>query len=128
MSKFQLSHMSNDNWRTPAHIYDMLDKEFNFNDDPCPIGGNDGLERDWGSSTFFNPPYSKPYEWVKKAYLESKKGKVVVGLLRGDTSTRWFHDWVYNKAELRFIKGRLKFNECGKPAPFPSIIAIWRGD
>jgi hypothetical protein len=126
MSKFQLSRMSDDNWRTPEWLYNELNKEFSFNDDPCPIGGNGGLDREWGSVTFFNPPYSKPEPWVKKAYEESLKGKVVVGLLRGDTSTRWFHSWVYGKAELRFVKGRLKFNSCGKPAPFPSIIAIWK--
>jgi len=127
MSKFQLSRMSDDNWRTPKEVYDKLNQEFQFNDDPCPIGGNGGLDREWGTSTFFNPPYSKPTPWVKKAFEESQKGKVVVGLLRGDTSTNWFHDWVYNKSELRFIRGILKFNECGKPAPFPSIVAIWNG-
>lgn len=126
MSDFTKSRISkSDDWRTPKHIYDMLDDEFHFNDDPCPIGGNGGLDREWGTSTFFNPPYSKPEPWVKKAYEESLKGKIIVGLLRGDTSTRWFHRWVYNKAEIRFIEGRLKFNNVG-PAPFPSIIAIWR--
>lgn len=75
---------------------------------------------------FLNPPYSNPTPWVKKAYEESLKGKTIVGLLRGDTSTRWFHDWVLGKAELRFIKGRLRFNDTG-PAPFASIVAIWRG-
>jgi site-specific DNA-methyltransferase (adenine-specific) len=71
-----------------------------------------------------NPPYSKPEPWVSRAYAESQRGKTVVALLRGDTSTRWFHDWVLGKAEIRFIKGRLKFND-SKPAPFPSIIAIY---
>jgi hypothetical protein len=125
MSDFTLSHISkSDSWNTPKELYDALNSEFHFNDDPCPLNGTGGLERDWGNSTFMNPPYSKPTEWVKKAYYESLNGKTVVGLLRGDTSTRWFHDWVLGKSEIRFIKGRVKFN--GKPAPFPSIIAIWR--
>lgn len=127
MSNFALSHISgSDSWATPKEFYDFLNAEFNFNDDPCPLFNNppiDGLTREWGNSVFMNPPYSKPAPWVEKAYLESLKGKIVVGLLRGDTSTRWFHDWVLWKAELRFIKGRIKFN--GKPSPFPSIIAIW---
>jgi len=126
VSDFTKSHISkSDDWRTPKEVYDTLDAEFHFNDDPCPIQGNGGLERDWGTSVFMNPPYSKPTPWVKKAYEESLKGKTVVGLLRGDTSTRWFHDWVWHKAELIFVKGRLKFNGIG-PAPFPSIIAIWK--
>ena len=57
---------------------------------------------------------------------ESLKGKTIVGLLRGDTSTKWFHRWCLGKADIRFIKGRLKFGECGKPAPFPSILVIWK--
>lgn len=127
MSDFTKSRISkSDDWSTPKWLYDKLDIEFHFNDDPCPLKGNGGLEREWGTSTFMNPPYSKPTPWVKKAYEESLKGKIVVGLLRGDTSTRWFHDWVLGKAELRFVKGRLKFDG-KKPAPFPSIIAIWNG-
>lgn len=130
MSDFSKSHISrHDNHATPKVLYDELNAEFNFNDDPCPLHGDGGLDREWGTSVFMNPPYSKPTPWCKKAYEESLKGKVVVGLLRGDTSTRWFHDWVLGKAEIRFIKGRLKFIEEGKsrtyPAPFPSIIAIW---
>ncbi len=124
MTDFTLSRISkSDSWATPQKVYADLDAEFHFNDDPCPLGGNGGLDREWGTSVFMNPPYSNPTPWVKKAYEESLRGKVVVGLLRGDTSTRWFHDWVYRKAELRFFKGRIRFN--GKPAPFASIIAIW---
>lgn len=113
-----------DNWRTPEALYKDLDAEFHFTDDPCPIGGAGGLDREWGTSVFMNPPYSDPLPWVRKAYEESRKGKLVVGLLRGDTSTRWFHHWVLPYAEIRFVKGRLKFSE-GR-APFASIIVIWR--
>ena len=127
MSDFTLSHKSNDDWATPNGVYDALNAEFHFTDDPCPLGGVnvlDGLTRQWGKSVFMNPPYSNPTPWVKKAYETSLNGSTVVGLLRGDTSTRWFHDWVLPYAELRFVKGRIKFN--GKPAPFASIVAIWK--
>lgn len=132
MSDFTKSRISkSDSWRTPPDVYAALNAEFQFNDDPCPLDDHwddnplkDGLAREWGSSTFMNPPYSDPAPWCKKAYEESLKGKTVVGLLRGDTSTRWFHDWVWHKAEIRFIKNRLYFNGIGR-APFPSIIAIW---
>jgi site-specific DNA-methyltransferase (adenine-specific) len=129
MSDFTKSHISkHDNHPTPTKFLEALDAEFNFNDDPCPLYGelnDNGLLRPWGTKTFMNPPYSKPTPWVKKAYEESQKGKLVVGLLRGDTSTRWFHDWVLGKAEIRFVKGRLNFSK--GPAPFASIIAIWKG-
>jgi hypothetical protein len=127
MSDFTKSRMSDDNWATPEKLYKELDLEFWFNCDPCPLNpnGKGGLEMEWGTRTFVNPPYSNPTPWCKKAYEESLKGNIVVMLLRGDTSTRWFHDWVLGKADLRFIKGRLHFNG-KKAAPFPSIIAVYR--
>lgn len=48
-------------------------------------------------------------------------------LVPSRTDTRWFHDWVYGKAELRFIKGRLHFNDSKDSAPFPSLVAVYRG-
>lgn len=129
MSDFTKSRVSkSDDWATPKDVYDSLNQEFNFDDDPCPLQMQglpllDGLSREWGSRCFMNPPYSNPTPWVRRAYQESLNGKLVVGLLRGDTSTIWFHDWVLPFAKLRFIKGRLCFN--GKPAPFSSIIAVW---
>lgn len=135
MSDFTKSHITkHDSHGTPPDLYAQLDAEFQFDDDPCPLDPSplhDGLLREWGMSTFVNPPYSNPGPWCRKAYKESLKGKTVVGLLRGDTSTAWFHDWVWHKAELRFIRGRLKFydlkkSEYGGPAPFASIIAIWK--
>jgi len=117
----------NDNYRTPEYLYDKLNQEFHFNDDPCPYSEGipliDGLKREWGTITFMNPPYSNPYPWCKKAFEESLRGKLIVGLLRVDTSTKWFHEFCYNKAELRFLKGRIKFN--GKTPNFASMICVW---
>lgn len=131
MSDFSKSRMSgHDHWSTPGELYDALDMEFHFTDDPCPLYGSgeagNGLTRPWGTVVFMNPPYSKPSPWCKKAYEESLKGSTVVGLLRGDTSTAWFHDWVLGKAELRFIRGRIKFGGSKTAPPFASILAIWR--
>lgn len=33
---------------------------------------------------------------------------------------------IYNKAEIRFLKGRLKFGNSINSAPFPSMIVIFR--
>lgn len=77
---------------------------------------------------FCNPPYGRNIgEWCEKAYTESQKpGALVVMLIPSRTDTRWFHDWVYGKAELRFVKGRLKFGDSPYNAPFPSMVAIYR--
>lgn len=49
----------------------------------------------------------------------------MVCLLPSRTDTRWFHDWVLGKAELRFVKGRLKFGDGKNSAPFGSLVAIY---
>lgn len=102
-----------DKWITPPEVYDQLNSEFNFNCDPCPIdwneGDTDGLSSDWGTRVFCNPPYSQTEKWIKKCWEESKKGKTVVLLINAITDTKAFHEYIYNKAEVRFIKGRVKF-------------------
>ena len=122
-------------WRTPKDFYDKLDKEFNFDFDPCPINEQfNGLEIEWGNSNYVNPPFKDKNEWIKKSYTEWKKGKTVVMLLpvKG-TDTKVFHEFVYNQAELRFIKGRLTFEDAKGikskyPAPFPTMLIIFRNE
>lgn len=69
---------------------------------------------------------------MRKGYEESQKGIVVVMLIPSRTDTSYFHEYIYGKAEIRFIRGRLKFTDedgtAGDPAPFPSMVVIWRND
>ena len=82
-----------------------------------------------GGCVFVNPPYGREiYKWVKKAYEESKDGVTVVMLLPVRTDTKWFHEFIYNRAEVRFLKGRIKFGDAKNSAPFPSMIVIYRGE
>lgn len=128
-----------DQWATPQWFFDDLNKEFNFTLDPCADDSNhkcdkyftkkeDGLLQDWsGEIVFCNPPYGREIgKWVKKAYEEHQKGATVVILVPARTDTRWFHDYIYQKAELRFIKGRLKFGDATNSAPFPSMVVIFK--
>jgi len=104
---------NHDNWETPKDLYNKLNKEFNFDFDPCPLYADfNGLDIEWGKRNFINPPYSKKLKdaFVKKAIDESKKGKVCICLLPVSTSTILFHDHIKpNANEIRFLKGRVKF-------------------
>ena len=114
-------------WETPEKIFNGLDKEFHFNDDPCPTSYcGDGLAREWGTSTFVNPPYNQIARWLQKGCHEAQKGKVVVFLIPSRTDTRWWHEFVMNAHEIRFIKGRLKFKGAKWNAPFPSCIVLFK--
>ena len=124
-----------DNWQTPKSIYNKLNDEFNFDFDPCPLNSPfDGLDCKWGKRNFVNPPYSNVKGFLKKAHHEMKIGnaKLCVFLTFSNTDTIWFHDYCYNKAELRFIKGRLKFlDENGlkrKDSMRPSMIMVFKKD
>jgi len=119
----------NPNWRTPRALYRELDHEFHFDFDPCPADPKfDGLSIDWGKSNFVNPPYGREIpKWITKGYLEYQLGKTVVFLIPSRTDTRWWHDFVMKADEIRFIKGRLYFNDGDGRAPFPSAIIVFRG-
>ncbi len=120
-----------DDWETPSELYNALNNIFHFDFDPCPVNPTfDGLKIDWGKRNYVNPPYSQLAKWVEKAYIETSKGKVVVMLIPSRTDTKAFHKYILGKAQIFYVKGRLKFSLKGKtaPAPFASLIAIFYGE
>ena len=89
-------------WATPREVYDKLNEEFHFNDDPCPLHSvANRLNTDWGTCVFMNPPYGREITgWLRKAYEESLKGKTIVCLLPSRTDTKWWHDYVMRAKEI----------------------------
>lgn len=145
MNKALLSSKKMD-WRTPQAFFDDLNREFHFVLDAAAMPENakctqyftpetDGLSRSWdvGGSVFCNPPYGRKIgKWVQKAYSEYVRGGgvTIVMLIPARTDTSYFHDYIYGKAEIRFLRGRLKFEDengvAMNPAPFPSMVVIFR--
>lgn len=115
-------------WKTPKAVYQVLDAEFQFDHDPCPPKPlKDGLSSEWGSSNYVNPPYGRELpKWIEKGFNEWQKGKTVVFLIPSRTDTRWWHDFCMKATEIRFIKGRLKFDDQENSAPFPSAIIVFK--
>nr|DAI30655.1 MAG TPA: DNA N-6-adenine-methyltransferase [Caudoviricetes sp.] len=131
-----------EDWETPQSFFDGLNREFHFTLDAAASPENakcanyytkeqDGLAQSWaGHTVWVNPPYGRYTTglWVRKAYEEHQRtGCTVVMLLPARTDTIWFHDFVLGKAEIAFVRGRLKFSNCKFPAPFPSLVAIYGG-
>lgn len=113
-------------WKTPVRLYENLNKQFDFDFDPCPPNPTfDGLTVEWGERSFCNPPYSDIRAWIAKGYEEARKGKGVCFLIPSRTDTRWWHEHVMQAHEIWFIKGRLKFDDAKGSAPFPSAIVIF---
>jgi site-specific DNA-methyltransferase (adenine-specific) len=141
MANIDVMYSSKSNeWATPQEFFDKLNAEFQFNLDPCATDENhkcnkyftretDGLSQNWGGyRVFCNPPYSDIGKWVEKAFREGHKDNtIVVMLIPARTDTKYFHDYILHRSEIRFVKGRLKFGEGKNSAPFPSMVVIFRG-
>jgi len=129
-------------WETPQDFFDELNEEFHFTLDPCATPEtakckkfytkeDDGLSKDWGGERVFcNPPYGTEIKhWVKRCHEEGQKSNtLVVMLIPARTDTIYFHEYIYPLAEIRFIKGRLKFGGKQKgsgSAPFPSMVVVY---
>ncbi len=133
-----------DEYETPQNLYDKacLDYKINPFVDVCATKENskcddyftkenDSLTKDWDIPFFMNPPYSRVADFMKKAYYESKKWNVEgLILIYAKTDTKFWHSFIENKAEVHFLKGRIKFLKDGiktkNSAPYPSCWIIYR--
>jgi len=85
LSRFGIKEQ--DVYITPDKAFEDLESIFHVKGkelfDPCPYPESelDGLEIEWGSISFANPPFSKATAWVGKALQQAKKGKTVYMLL-----------------------------------------------
>ncbi len=127
-----------DEWATPQSLFDRLSAEFGqFILDVCATSQNakcekyftrntDGLSHSWTKRNWMNPPYGRVIaSWVQKADYEAHQGNLTIALLPSRTDTRWFQDYIYRFYEVRFLRGRLKFNDGDMPAPFPSMVVVF---
>ena len=120
-------------WLTPSGIYQKLNKEFNFDFDPCPFPKPeefDGLNTDWGKMNYVNPPFRKadgngfgPTAFVRKAIDEYKKGKGSVILIPVQSYVNLLLE---AGAELRSM-GRVRWEEVETKEPMrtPSPICCF---
>lgn len=144
MTTTQLSAMQSPvadrtDWATPPAFFAGLDKEFRFTLDVAASPHNakceryftredDGIHQDWsGEICFCNPPYGREIpKWVRKASGEARRGATTVMLIPARVDTSWWHDYIEGKAEVRFVRGRIRFVGAPFSAPFPSAIVIFR--
>jgi site-specific DNA-methyltransferase (adenine-specific) len=138
-------------WYTPLPLYQKLNEEFHFTTDPCSDPTNrlgceifytkedDGLSKPWYGNVFINSPYGKEtIKWIRRANIHASVGAgTVVTLIPARTDTTLWFDYIWDDkkhkprkgVEIRFIKGRLKFdspdNKKLNTAPFPSAIIVF---
>ena len=104
MSLLNSVHFSSarDNWETPQDFFEELNNEFRFILDVC----------------------AEKHSAKCKNYF-TKKDDALDKEWNG-TDTKWWHDYVMRASEIRFLKGRLKFDGHKNSAPFPSVIVVFK--
>lgn len=129
-------------WETPQEFFNNLNKKFKFDLDACASDDNhkldnyftendNALEQDWIGNVIVNPPYGRAMsKFVEKAYQEYMRDndRFIVMLIPARTDTTYWHVFIQNKATVKFLKGRLKFEVNGvstDPAPFPSALVVY---
>ena len=144
MNKELMFSSKKEDWETPQLFFDELNKKYKFNWDLASSDanakcvnhftvGDDSLSQDWSAlegNLWLNPPYGRDLKrWVKKAYESSlNREGVLVMLIPSRTDTSYWHDYIFDKAQIKFIRGRLKFENGGvasQPAPFPSALITY---
>ena len=126
-----------DDWCTPLDLFSYLDNKFHFDVDLCASDDNHlcdeycTISKSCFDCTFINkvifcnPPYGRRIgDFVALCYHLSFYNKVVM-LLPARTDTKWFHTFIYKKAHIKFLRGRLHFSGSKNAAPFPSMIVWW---
>jgi phage N-6-adenine-methyltransferase len=120
-------------------LFARLDAEFHFDLDPCATAENakcahfytraeDGLAQTWSGRVYLNPPYGRSIGlWVRKAWESAQTtAELVVCLVPARTGTAWWHDYIRQADEVRYLRGRLKFGGCQNSAPFDSAVVVFR--
>ena len=126
-------------YETPLSLFDPLNKEFHFTLDVCATHENkkveayytekdDGLSKRWSGTCWCNPPYGRDMpKWIQKAIDSAKHGVTTVMLIPARTNTGWWHDLVMPNFEIRFVRGRPKFNGGKYGLPFPLAVLVIKG-
>lgn len=129
-----------DEWSTPPEfVRPLSDAVGGFDLDPCsgaetsPVAdatyteADDGLAQTWFGHVWLNPPYSDMDQWLSKTVRESRRECVdsIIALVKGDTSTEWYHKHAIEADVISFVKGRLSFGERGTNAPFASHVLVY---
>lgn len=134
----QSGGVNTDKVQTPTWLLHALEEEFGELSDPCPIEwceDNDpcALAEDgvWSKDlvNYVNPPFSDISPFVRRAIqMYLSKGCKSVALVPARTESRWFHDLAFKyAAEIRFIRGRVKFDGFKRPSPEGVCLLMFTG-
>lgn len=118
---------SKQDYQTPKEFLEKVKKRFQIKDFSIDLAAScdntvaskyytitdNALTQPWcvNGIAWCNPPYDNITPWVKKAYNESRPDKYqkILMLLPASVGSNWFRDFVFEKAPVLFLNGRLAF-------------------
>ena len=113
--------------QTPTDLYNVLNEEFNFDFDPCPLDPQpkwDGLQIEWKKSNFVNPPYDEVGRWIEKAIKEALNSRnKSVFLIPFRANTKYFTEMVFRWCTNLYVFSKRIIFE-GYTAPLPLLMCI----
>jgi len=127
-------------WSTPQPVFDKLNDEFQFTIDLCADIANrkcdpfiyteHSLSVPWTGIGWLNPPYGEEiWKYLKKARESTKNGSIIVAIVPGRTNAPWWHRWIMQADEIRFVRKKMSFvsNDGKKGVPsWGAVIAVYR--
>lgn len=135
-----MTSSKNMKWATPMEWFNYLDLEFDFTLDPCCehdtakcerhyTPEEDGLAQSWKDErVFMNPPYGREIgPWMRKAFTECRDNHaLVVAFVPARVDTEWWHQYAMKATDIRYPKGRVRFEGAEAAAPFPIAVVVFR--
>lgn len=144
MSSARTGEKEQDQWRTPAWLFERCALEFggytcdaaaSAENTFCPdfySEENSGLVPGvrWGTRTWCNPPYSMLRQFAEEGINQVRSGYIEYAtfLIPARTDTRAFQAMAKVASDIVFLAGRVKFESPGvlpgkgNSAPFPSAV------
>lgn len=89
----------------------------------------DALSMPWNLGpgwNWLNPPYGRAHgglgAWTQKAWEEAQQGAKTAMLVPAAVGANWFKYWVWTKAKVLFLNGRITF--VGETNPYPKDLML----
>jgi hypothetical protein len=74
-------------------------------------------------------PYGRAIKpWLDQSLELARAGERVAVLVPARTETSWFQDICFRHGEVRFLRGRVRFEGERGGAPFPSAVVVFGPD
>lgn len=130
-------HQSKQDYGTPKIFIEAVEKRFgklswdlaaDKTNHKAACWLDDAFGSDWyhlSGILWLNPPFNDITPWARKCAEEAKLGANILLLTPASIGSNWFRDYVWGKAKVLALCGRLTFEPETQPYPKDCILSIY---